>query len=120
VLMDVADSVMDKDGHVDPAALATIGRMGGDGYVATTDRFDLRRPGSASGGEGHGHGAAVKPETRPENWKSLRGQGPVGSARRKPCCSPSKAWYSTAVPLPRKAATMHSAWLGGTILSSRP
>jgi flavin reductase (DIM6/NTAB) family NADH-FMN oxidoreductase RutF len=45
VLIHVADEVLDERGALDPAKLATIGRMGDEGYVATTDRFDLQRPG---------------------------------------------------------------------------
>jgi flavin reductase (DIM6/NTAB) family NADH-FMN oxidoreductase RutF len=44
VFIDVAESVLDAQGHVDPGRLDTIGRMGGDGYARTTDRFDMSRP----------------------------------------------------------------------------
>jgi flavin reductase (DIM6/NTAB) family NADH-FMN oxidoreductase RutF len=44
VLIHVADTVLDPNGRVDPRALDTIGRMGGDGYVRTTDIFSLPRP----------------------------------------------------------------------------
>lgn len=40
----VADSVLTPDGRPDPARLDLIGRLGGDGYVRTTDRFELKRP----------------------------------------------------------------------------
>ncbi len=40
----VDDGVLDDKGNVDPAALDTIGRMGGDGYALTRDRFRLPRP----------------------------------------------------------------------------
>jgi flavin reductase (DIM6/NTAB) family NADH-FMN oxidoreductase RutF len=52
VLIHVADEVLDARGDVDPAALDSIGRMGGEGYARTTDLFYLPRPG-------------VKPKTRP-------------------------------------------------------
>jgi flavin reductase (DIM6/NTAB) family NADH-FMN oxidoreductase RutF len=44
VLIHVADGMLDPAGRVDPRALDTIGRMGGDGYVRTTDLFSLPRP----------------------------------------------------------------------------
>ncbi len=44
VLIHVADSVLDPTGRVDARALDTIGRMGGDGYVRTTDLFAMPRP----------------------------------------------------------------------------
>lgn len=44
VYVHVADAVLDADGRVDPAALDTIGRLGGDGYTRTTDRFAMPRP----------------------------------------------------------------------------
>lgn len=37
------DDALVKEGRLDPAALETIGRMGGAGYIRTTDRFDLPR-----------------------------------------------------------------------------
>jgi hypothetical protein len=52
VLIHVADNVLDARGEVDPQALDSIGRMGGEGYVRNTDLFYLPRPGS-------------KPKTRP-------------------------------------------------------
>ena len=45
LLMHVADRVLDANGLIDPAALDTIGRLGSDQYVRTTDRFALTRPG---------------------------------------------------------------------------
>jgi flavin reductase (DIM6/NTAB) family NADH-FMN oxidoreductase RutF len=42
----VDDSVV-EDFRIDPEKLATIGRMGGDTYARTTDRFDIARLGSA-------------------------------------------------------------------------
>lgn len=39
----VADTVLDGDGRVDAAKLDTIGRMGGDDYTYTRDRFSLAR-----------------------------------------------------------------------------
>jgi flavin reductase (DIM6/NTAB) family NADH-FMN oxidoreductase RutF len=44
VLIHVADSALDASGRVDARALDTIGRMGGDAYVRTTDLFALPRP----------------------------------------------------------------------------
>ena len=44
VLIHVAEAVLDADGHVDPAKLRTIGRMGGPLYTRTGDRFHLDRP----------------------------------------------------------------------------
>jgi flavin reductase (DIM6/NTAB) family NADH-FMN oxidoreductase RutF len=40
----VAESVLGADGKIDPAKLDTIGRMGGDLYSRTTDRFVIPRP----------------------------------------------------------------------------
>lgn len=40
----VDDSVLGADGRIDPAKLDTIGRMGGDLYSRTTDRFAIPRP----------------------------------------------------------------------------
>ncbi|QDT05287.1 Flavin reductase like domain protein [Rubripirellula lacrimiformis] len=40
----VDDRVVADDGFPDPALLDTIGRMGGNGYVRTTDRFEVKRP----------------------------------------------------------------------------
>lgn len=45
VWMDIADSVLDEKGQIDPRKLDTIGRMGGSLYARTTDLFDLPRPG---------------------------------------------------------------------------
>jgi flavin reductase (DIM6/NTAB) family NADH-FMN oxidoreductase RutF len=45
VMIHVDDRVIDPAGQVDPRALDTIGRLGGDGYVRTTDLFHLPRPG---------------------------------------------------------------------------
>jgi flavin reductase (DIM6/NTAB) family NADH-FMN oxidoreductase RutF len=44
LLIHVDEQVLDPAGSIDPAALDTIGRMGGEGYVRTTDRFSLPRP----------------------------------------------------------------------------
>jgi len=44
VWMDIAASVLDDKGQIDPRQLDTIGRMGGMGYARTTDLFDLPRP----------------------------------------------------------------------------
>ena len=40
----VLDSVLGEEGLPDPAKLDLIGRLGGDGYTTTRDRFDLERP----------------------------------------------------------------------------
>ncbi len=40
----VDESVLDADGRLDPAKLDTIGRMGGDLYARTTERFAISRP----------------------------------------------------------------------------
>ncbi|CAM2937122.1 flavin reductase family protein [Rariglobus hedericola] len=40
----VTDGVLGVDGEIDPALLDTVGRLGGDNYATTRDRFDLRRP----------------------------------------------------------------------------
>lgn len=38
------DSVVDAHGYADPELLPLIGRMGGNSYCRTGDRFDMRRP----------------------------------------------------------------------------
>lgn len=43
-LAHIADSVIGADGKPDPAKLDLIGRMGGDNYTRTTERFSLERP----------------------------------------------------------------------------
>jgi flavin reductase (DIM6/NTAB) family NADH-FMN oxidoreductase RutF len=45
VAIHVDDSVIGSDGHVDPAKLKTIARLGGDWYCRTSDLFKLKRPG---------------------------------------------------------------------------
>ena len=40
----VADAVLGADGKPDPAKLDLIGRMGGDWYTRTTERFEIERP----------------------------------------------------------------------------
>ncbi|MSU49071.1 MAG: flavin reductase family protein [Opitutus sp.] len=40
----VADAVLGADGHPDPALLDLIGRLGGDAYTRTRDRFEMERP----------------------------------------------------------------------------
>lgn len=40
----VSDAVLGADGQIDPAKLDTIGRMGGDNYVRTTELFTIVRP----------------------------------------------------------------------------
>jgi flavin reductase (DIM6/NTAB) family NADH-FMN oxidoreductase RutF len=44
LLIHVDEAVLDADGRLAPAALDTIGRMGGDSYSRTTDQFVLPRP----------------------------------------------------------------------------
>ena len=45
VLVHVAEDMIDPETlHVDPDAIALVGRMGGDLYSTTRDRFMLRRP----------------------------------------------------------------------------
>jgi flavin reductase (DIM6/NTAB) family NADH-FMN oxidoreductase RutF len=39
----VDESVLDAEGRPDPAKLDLIGRMGGDGYLRTTELFTMRR-----------------------------------------------------------------------------
>jgi flavin reductase (DIM6/NTAB) family NADH-FMN oxidoreductase RutF len=40
----VNDTVLNSGGKIDPAKLDTIGRMGGDLYTRTTERFSIERP----------------------------------------------------------------------------
>jgi flavin reductase (DIM6/NTAB) family NADH-FMN oxidoreductase RutF len=40
----VDDAILGADGQPDPARLDTIGRMGGEFYSRTTERFALKRP----------------------------------------------------------------------------
>jgi len=44
LLMHVSDAVLDAAGKPDAAKLDLIGRMGGETYSRTTERFDLKRP----------------------------------------------------------------------------
>jgi flavin reductase (DIM6/NTAB) family NADH-FMN oxidoreductase RutF len=44
VLAHVSDAVLGADGKPDPGKLDLIGRLGGDGYTRTTERFNLERP----------------------------------------------------------------------------
>lgn len=44
VLIHLVETVLDPSGAIDPAKLETIGRMGGEGYVRTTDLFSMPRP----------------------------------------------------------------------------
>jgi hypothetical protein len=37
----VDESIVDRELRVDPTRLASIGRMGGIGYVRTRDRFEM-------------------------------------------------------------------------------
>jgi flavin reductase (DIM6/NTAB) family NADH-FMN oxidoreductase RutF len=43
-LAHVADGVLGTDGRPDPEKLDLIGRMGGEAYARTRERFSLRRP----------------------------------------------------------------------------
>lgn len=40
----IKDEVLDDKGQIDPAKLDTIGRLGGNSYTRTTERFNLPRP----------------------------------------------------------------------------
>jgi flavin reductase (DIM6/NTAB) family NADH-FMN oxidoreductase RutF len=40
----VSDTVLAAGGGIDPALLDTVGRLGGENYVTTRDRFSLKRP----------------------------------------------------------------------------
>lgn len=40
----LADDALGADGHPDPDKLDLIGRMGGDAYTRTRDRFEMERP----------------------------------------------------------------------------
>jgi len=44
VWLHVGDELLDEQGNFDAARMNTIGRMGGDGYVRTSDRFSMPRP----------------------------------------------------------------------------
>jgi flavin reductase (DIM6/NTAB) family NADH-FMN oxidoreductase RutF len=44
LLAHVRDDVLGPGGLPDPAKLDLIGRLGGESYARTTDRFDLKRP----------------------------------------------------------------------------
>ncbi len=44
LLAHVSDAVLGPDGFPDPVHLDLIGRLGGESYVRTTDRFALKRP----------------------------------------------------------------------------
>jgi flavin reductase (DIM6/NTAB) family NADH-FMN oxidoreductase RutF len=45
VAIEVADAVLSADGQIDAGRLDTIGRMGGNQYCHTRDRFEMVRPG---------------------------------------------------------------------------
>ena len=38
------DGLLDEQGRLVPQRLCTIGRMGGNGYIRTTDQFEIARP----------------------------------------------------------------------------
>jgi flavin reductase (DIM6/NTAB) family NADH-FMN oxidoreductase RutF len=42
--MRIADQIINDRFHIDAAALDAVGRMGGNWYATTRDRFELRRP----------------------------------------------------------------------------
>ena len=44
VAIHINDDVLDEQGRADPARIDTVGRLGGDCYTRTTDRFDMDRP----------------------------------------------------------------------------
>jgi flavin reductase (DIM6/NTAB) family NADH-FMN oxidoreductase RutF len=44
VFVHLDERVRGADGRIDPAALDTIGRLGGDAFARTTDRFSMVRP----------------------------------------------------------------------------
>jgi flavin reductase (DIM6/NTAB) family NADH-FMN oxidoreductase RutF len=44
LLVHISDAVLGPDGRIDPAKLDLIGRMSGDLYCRTTERFGLARP----------------------------------------------------------------------------
>jgi flavin reductase (DIM6/NTAB) family NADH-FMN oxidoreductase RutF len=44
VVAHVDESILGANGRIDPQKLDTIGRMGGDQYARTTDRFAIERP----------------------------------------------------------------------------
>lgn len=48
----VSDAILDERGRIDPAKLDTIGRMGGEEYCRTRDRFALPRPDRGSAATG--------------------------------------------------------------------
>jgi flavin reductase (DIM6/NTAB) family NADH-FMN oxidoreductase RutF len=56
VQIHVSDDLVNERMHVDPARLATIGRMGGVGYCTTRDRFEMPS----------GRGALEQPEQIPD------------------------------------------------------
>jgi len=43
-LVHVSDAVLGPDGRIDPAKIDLIGRMSGDLYCRTTERFTVKRP----------------------------------------------------------------------------
>jgi len=45
VHIEIEERVLDGEGLIDPGKLDLIGRMGGDGYTTTRDRFEMKRPG---------------------------------------------------------------------------
>jgi flavin reductase (DIM6/NTAB) family NADH-FMN oxidoreductase RutF len=43
-LVHVSDAVLGPDGRIDPAKIDLIGRMSGELYCRTTERFAFKRP----------------------------------------------------------------------------
>lgn len=48
----IDDTLFESDGTISAERLDTVGRMGGQGFVRTTDRFEMTRPGPMSGRDG--------------------------------------------------------------------
>jgi flavin reductase (DIM6/NTAB) family NADH-FMN oxidoreductase RutF len=44
LLIDIADSVLDPTGRIDPRKLRTIARLGANYYCRSTDLFEMERP----------------------------------------------------------------------------
>lgn len=44
IAAEVNDAVLGANGEIDPARLDTIGRLGGEAYATTRERFELPRP----------------------------------------------------------------------------
>lgn len=44
VMIHIQDEILNAEGRIDPAKFITIGRLGGEVFARTTDRFALKRP----------------------------------------------------------------------------